>query len=482
MKTLLAVSGGIDSMCMADMYSRAGEDFAVAHCNFHLRGEESDGDAALVERWARSHGVRFFRADFDTASYAASHGVSIEMAARDLRYRWFARVAETEGFDAVATAHNACDNAETLVLNLLRGTGSRGLRGMAPCSNLTLGNRRELSLGNCPPDPSHLRWAPPSYDAEGGTNFQGTAPAGGIVLVRPMLGMTRKEIEEYASEHGVEYREDRTNAENEYKRNRVRNVVFPEFEKINPSFIRTFAEDMEHFRQVDDIAEDYFRSAQKEIWTAPDSVSVQGLLGLKHRRYVIFRLLERFSFAPAVIAEVSALVEKAAAGEDITFSGKTFSSPTHLLRTAPGRLVIRPLSDAGQEESFIVVQGPGRYTFAGSQILVEEFEFSDDVPLKQPRGTLLCDADALGFPFILRNRMAGDWLRPFGMGGRAKKLSDLFTDLKLTGFEKDSAVIAVSPAPDPESEGHVAAVLGLRMDEALRVTKGSVRCIRISLI
>ena len=209
-------------MCMADMFSRAGVEYAVAHCNFHLRGAESDADAEFVQEWAENHGVQFFREDFDTAAYAAEHGVSIEMAARDLRYAWFTRVAAEEGFDAVAVAHNANDNAETLILNLLRGTGLRGLRGMAA---------------------------------------DGLLPEG-IRLLRPMLGMTREEIEVYAEEHRVEYRVDSTNADTGYKRNRIRNAVFPEFKEINPSFVRTLNADMERFTQVDDIAEDYFREAE----------------------------------------------------------------------------------------------------------------------------------------------------------------------------------------------------------------------------
>ena len=150
MKVLLAVSGGIDSMCMADMFCRAGGEYAIAHCNFHLRGAESDADAEFVEKWAETHGVPFFRADFDTSGYASEHGISIEMAARELRYAWFARIAVQYGFDAVAVAHNANDNAETLILNLLRGTGLRGLRGMASSSPIPVDCVREIcaTLGN----------------------------------------------------------------------------------------------------------------------------------------------------------------------------------------------------------------------------------------------------------------------------------------------------------------------------------------------
>ena len=137
-KTLLAVSGGIDSMCMAEIFVRRYpcECLAVAHCNFRLRGEESDGDEELVRLWAEEHGVRLHVRTFDTREYAADHGVSIERAARELRYRWFAELCASEGYDEVAVAHNANDNAETLMLNLLRGSGIKGLTGMSPVSDI----------------------------------------------------------------------------------------------------------------------------------------------------------------------------------------------------------------------------------------------------------------------------------------------------------------------------------------------------------
>ena len=481
MKVLLAVSGGIDSMCMADMFCRAGGDCAVAHCNFHLRGADSDADAELVERWAREHGMPFFRADFDTAGYAAEHGVSIEMAARDLRYAWFARVAAGNGFDAVAVAHNANDNAETLILNLLRGTGLRGITGMAserPFSG-------EMYPENCltPFGPPHCKqWVPPSYDAEGGTNFQGTFPPhkGPIMLIRPMLGMSRADIEAYAREHGVEYREDRTNAENDAQRNRIRNEVFPEFAKINPSFVRTLNEDMEHFAQADAIVEDYFREAEGKILT-DKKIDVEALIGLRHWRYVVFRILEPLGFHADTLAAVQRLLEERAAGKEGTFAGKRFLSPTHVLETSSGGFTVRPRSDGVQEDGSITVDGPGTYSLRGRTVRIELLPYIPGTMLKQPAGALICDAAALPFPFTLRQWRAGDWMRPFGMDGKAKKISDLFTDNKFSLTDKEQAVVVHSPALDKDGDGHVAAVAGLRMDEALRVAKGSVRIVRITL-
>ena len=227
-KTLLAVSGGIDSMCMAEIFVRRYpcECLAVAHCNFRLRGEESDGDEELVRLWAEEHGIRFHVRTFDTREYAADHGVSIEMAARELRYRWFAELCAAEGYDEVAVAHNANDNAETLMLNLLRGSGIKGLTGMSPVSDIPY--------------------------SEGAS----------AKLIRPLLDMTRKQIEGFALANRIRYRNDSTNFSSEYKRNMLRNEVFPIFERINPSFIRTLNREMGYLSESEEIVSDY---CQKEI-------------------------------------------------------------------------------------------------------------------------------------------------------------------------------------------------------------------------
>ena len=478
MKVLLAVSGGIDSMCMAEMFCRAGGEYAIAHCNFHLRGAESDADAEFVEKWAETHGVPFFRADFDTAAYASEHGISIEMAARELRYAWFARVAAEEGFDAVAVAHNANDNAETLILNLLRGTGLRGIRGMASDSSLP----REHGPGNCPApqDPPHCeQWVPPSYVAEGGTNFQDHAPSGMVRLIRPLLGMTRAEIEAYAREHGVEYRVDSTNAENDAQRNRIRNEVFPEFAEINPSFVRTLNADMRHFAQADAIVDDYFRRAKAEIVSEDGTISVDKLLGFKHWEYLFFRLAEPCGFSEKTLESMVALLYERAEGFPCTFAGKRFYSPTHVLETSSSGMAIRPRDEKADSDSSVTVFGPGEYHFKGRTVSIG---FIEPESLKQDEGVLICDASALPFPFMLRGWQAGDWMRPFGMGGRTKKLSDIFTDRKMSLSDKESAIIVYSTSLDDTGDGRVAAVAGLRMDEALRVREGSAKVLRISVL
>ena len=211
---LVAVRGGIDSMCLLENV-RLAEDgpFAAAHCNFQLRGQESDQDEALVRDYCSKYGILLHVKAFDTKAYASEKGISIEMAARELRYRWFGQLASEHGYEAVLVAHNAQDNAETLILNLLRGTGPKGIIGMKADGFL--------------PDPEYSH----------------------IPLRRPLLGMTREEIEDFAREHSLPWREDSTNLENGYKRNKIRNQVFPVFREINPSFIRTLNRDMERFSE-----------------------------------------------------------------------------------------------------------------------------------------------------------------------------------------------------------------------------------------
>lgn len=443
MKVLLAVSGGIDSMCMADMYSHTECEYAVAHCNFHLRDKDSDADAELVRKWADSHGVRFFQANFDTTGYAAEHGISIEMAAREQRYAWFSFIAETQGFDAVATAHNANDNAETLILNLLRGTGSRGLRGMNHDSPL------------------------PGKE--------------GVRLIRPLLGMSRADIEKYAQEHGVQYREDRTNAEAVYKRNRIRNIIFPEFEKINPSYIRTLNEDIARFRELDDIAEEWFQENAGKVFDG-STICISTLLSIKHWKYMLFRLLEPYGVNASTFDSLTDFIEGIAEGKEFTVSGKRFFADGYILETSTDRITLVNTEEAVDGAEVVEVNGAGTHSFGGHTISVEEMDYVGGMSLKPEKGTLFCDAEALGFPFIIRHWSDGDWMRPFGMGGKAKKVSDLFTDLKLTLSEKEKAAVIYSPALSEGDASHVAAIAGYRMDEALRISKGSKCIVKISIL
>ena len=296
---LLAVSGGIDSMYLANRAPELfpGARFAVAHCNFALRGEESDADEAFVRGWCGEHGLECIVRRFDTAGHAAQHGISIEMAARELRYAWFAELCRERGFEAVAVAHNADDNAETLILNLLRGTGTRGLRGMG--------------------------------DREG--------------VLRPLLDTTRAEIRSWMEGHGCRWREDSTNADSAPRRNRIRNEVFPVFARINPSFIRTLNEDMLRFARTDDIAEAWFRSVREGLTTPSGAVRIPAVLALEHWEYALWRLLEGASLSGPTFEKLIALLRRYREEPrgTVTIGGKTFEGNGKVVAIEKELLIIR---------------------------------------------------------------------------------------------------------------------------------------------
>lgn len=459
---LLAVSGGVDSMCMAELFlnSSVRRCFALAHCNFHLRGEESDSDETLVREWAESHGVIFIKTDFYTEEYAASNGVSIEMAARELRYAWFAEVCRERGIAALAVAHNANDNAETMILNMLRGTGVKGMTGMRGSSLL------------------------PGSDAR---------------LIRPLLSFTRKDIHEYAVSHGLQWHEDSTNADSAYKRNCIRNEIFPLFGRLNPSFLTTLNEDMERFAQVQSIADEYVRSVSAEIVRLDGNglpvIDHQKLTAKKNWEYVLFRLLEPFGFTSSVVADLASVLKS-----DGTVSGRTFVAHEYLAVTSAKEISVfrignrdgnrqdghfdklcdraapfaEPAASVAEhvETTGIAIEGPGTYSLNGVKFSVS---LSDDVRnVRTVAGETKSDTAGIPFPFTVRHWKNGDWMRPLGMRGR-KKLSDIFVDLKFSLTEKKKALVIA------DEGSHVLALVGHRIDDSVKVTKdtSSVTVIRL---
>ena len=334
---LVAVSGGIDSMCLAEKVRLEGGPFAIAHCNFGLRGEESDSDEAFVRHWADAHGIPCHVRCFETSAYAAQEGISIEMAARRLRYHWFGELCREHGYSGVAVAHNANDNAETLILNLLRGTGLKGITGM----------KAEGFI----PDPEFAD----------------------VPLYRPLLSLTREEIEAFAAENGLTWREDRTNASNDFKRNKIRNQVFPVFKEINPSFIQTLNRDMDHF--VEEMEGNALRGDSVPLRSTP---------------------------APPTVSCV----------------------PSGLVSGGPLPL---PLSGGGQ--------APRRALPSPEHVFVLSEEIWDgSQEVKQPTGELILDADKAG-ELVEGTWETGDWIRPLGAPGK-KKMQDWFTDHHIPANEK----------------------------------------------
>lgn len=439
---LLAVSGGIDSMCLAELFASAETpgSFVIAHCNFHLRGTESDGDEEFVRQWAMEHGVQCHTISFDTEAEARERGISIEMAARDLRYDWFAALCKEHGYKGVAVAHNANDNAETLILNLLRGSGINGMSGMSKVSAV-----------------------PGSPD---------------IMLLRPLLDCTRKQIEGYMFAYRHSYREDSTNAVSDYKRNRIRNEVFPIFEKLNPSFVRTINREMGYFKEAGEIVEDWCRAATAPI-VSGNHINTKALLENKHWKYLLYHILEPYGFNTATLSSIENLLESSR-----TIPGKRFESADHVLLTGRDELVIMPLEREPVlcDDVIMPVRGAGRYHFNGRTFDVRVIPFSKDIDLKQPEGVIISDAGKLRFPFVLRKWRHGDWLIPLGMRGK-KKVSDLFADLKYDSLQKGKAVVVVDTTTDGMAENqHIAALACVRIDGRYRISDSTESIIRISEI
>ena len=455
-RILLAVSGGIDSMCLAEKSVRSGQDFAVAHCNFHLRGADSDADAGFVADWARRHGVAFFCKDFDTAAYAAGQGISIEMAARELRYGWFAELCRTEGFCAVAVAHQADDRRETFLLNLLRSSGGKGLRGM-----------QERSV----------------------------VPGTDIPLLRPLLGMSRAEIETYMRSIGATWREDGSNLDTTIRRNRIRHDLMPLLAELNPSCGEALDRAMRHIGSLQDVADTWFESIRPTVVDPTDgSILLEPLRALPHRDYVLYRLLEPYGLTESVLDDLCTALDS---GESL--SGKTFPLRSAVLLGERTRLCVSSSNGLQNESDSNLARGAfslvhcdesqvtvgqtnepewqieeGEYDCGGVRVRLEKIERNTLTTLKTPHGVLLLSADTLPLPLKIRPWRAGDWLVPLGMRGR-KKLSDLFVDLRYSLTDKRRARVI------DWQESRIAALLGERGDDSLKVTSETRTVYRITI-
>ena len=385
---LLALSGGVDSMTMAHLFLQSpltqGIRMVVAHVNFSLRGAESDADEALVRGWAEAHGLPFRVRRFDTKAVAASRGCSIEMAARDLRYAWFAELLETEQLGYVAVAHHLNDSAETLFLNLLRGTGLRGMTGIRAVNG---------------------------------------------AVIRPMLPFSREEILAYARAHQIAFQEDATNADCQFARNRIRQRVFPEFAQINPSFLQNLAGSMEHLTEAQAILDADFAQKAAVLSHREGDVLVidrKALLCEPFRHYWLYRLLDPYGFNQTQLEAIETALQQGRCGL------RFYSAAYVALRDRNG-LKIYPIAQPEAEAPQF-------------QVRVTECPAGFD-PRTVPAGTLCADADRLALPLHFRRWQPGDRFRPLGRQG-FRKLSDFFTDQKLDREQKARQIVVTTRTPE----------------------------------
>ena len=407
-RLLLAVSGGKDSVLMAQLFKLAGFQFSIAHCNFNLRGDEAQRDETFVKLLAATLDVPFHVTHFDTNAHAVAQQVSIQMAARDLRYAWFEELRKAHAYDFIALAHHQNDSIETLLLNLTRGTGIGGLHGILP--------KRDF-------------------------------------LVRPLLFLSRQQIDELVTANHIDFVSDSSNEQAKYARNKIRLNVIPQLKEINPNLEQTFAQNISRFAETEMVLQQVVAQSKLQISTTINGnlhLSIQKISELKPQKLLVFEILKDYQFTSTVVDEILESLGKQ--------SGTSFYSSTHRATINRNELILSPLEQnvngyflmhAHEEEVWIGGQKISRYP-------------SDTHLVAADRMKAFVDADKLIFPLIVRFRQIGDQFMPLGMH-QFKKLSDFLIDQKVPLPEKEKVPLLVN------GNGEIIWVAGLRQDNRYKV-------------
>lgn len=412
-RVLLAVSGGVDSMVMAELFVRAGIGIGVAHCNFGLRGAESDGDEQLVRDWCVANGVQCHVTRFATRERAEEWKKGTQETARILRYEWFDELAKEFGYARIATAHHANDNVETVLMNMFRGTGLKGMHGI----------QRERDN-----------------------------------IIRPLLFATRAEIAEYCRQEGITYREDSSNESDDYLRNSVRHNLVPVAEELFRDGVQHANDTIRRLAEAEVLYEKAVEQERKSLTERRGNdiyIPVRKLMKRRPLETICYELVRPYGFASAQMPDVMSLLE---AG-----SGKYVMSPTHKVIRNREFLIIT--SRTTEEADIIqidnvpteITTNTGKYSFAVVPV-------PDD--MKMPANKVLLDMGEVKFPLILRKWKTGDYLYPLGMGMKKKKVSRLLIDIKMPIHEKDRVWVL-------ESGKRIVWVCGIRPDERFKVKAGT---------
>lgn len=419
---LLAFSGGIDSVVLAHLLHTDGYKFGLAHCNFGLRGKESDEDEKFCAAFAKKIKVPFFSQRFDTESFAQKNRLSIQMAARKLRYDWFAELLKKSSYDLIVTAHQANDVMETTLINLIRGTGINGITGI---------------------------------------------PAVQQKIRRPLLSCSKESIVAYAQQNKLKYRHDSSNDEIKYKRNFLRHTVIPALKGLNPSLEKTFLQNTRLFGQAAAIVNTYIGEKRNRLLSSAKDKSVIDLVQLKkedHTELLLHELMKPFGFNPSQTQAMHrSITEK-------FLPGKLFISPAHQALIDRREIIITPIGHTEEDHEYVAADAkelehlPVHITYA----ITDQRDFPKD------NNSLLVDADQLKFPVTIRKWRSGDRFRPLGMRG-FKKLSDFFTAQKLSRFEKQNVWLLLSG-------NEIAWVIGYRLDDRFRITERTRRVAELKFI
>ncbi len=416
-KLLLATSGGLDSMVMAQLFHQLKYNFALAHCNFQLRGLESFGDQQFVQEFADANAIPLFVTQFDTEAFANDYKLSTQVAARDLRYNWFYELLETENYDYVLTAHHADDNLETFLINLSRGTGLEGLVGI---------------------------------------------PEQNDKIIRPLLTFSREEIANYALENSITWREDSSNASDKYLRNKIRHHVAPLLKELNPHFLTSFEKTQSYLRESSAMVEDASIMVYQQVAQQYENeihFDLNQLKRLPNYKSYLYQWLHEFGFT--AWEDVYDLVESQ--------SGKqVFSAEFRLLKDREF-FILSPIHTEEEIKEYLIHSADEEVNIP----LNLSFCKVDDIS-ETSNTAIFVDEDKLQYPLVLRRWREGDSFQPFGMGGKSKKLSKLFKDEKLSLIEKENCWILLSNET-------IVWVVGLRQDDRFRIDDTTKNILKIQL-
>lgn len=419
-KLLLAISGGIDSVVLAHLLKKGGYQFALAHCNFKLRGKESDADEKFCLELAKKLSVKLYRTEFNTQDYCEEHKTNVQLAARKLRYDWFYELLKEHSFHYLLTAHHANDVVETFFINLLRGTGIKGLKGI---------------------------------------------PEKNGKVIRPLLNLKREELEAYAKKENIIYRTDKSNFEERYERNFIRLSVIPTLKTIQPALEDVFLKNIKHLKQEADIVTDFLELKAAEIVTQTHDFVFINKKKLKQEKYaesILHHLIGGYGFNETQENNILKNIQTNA------LTGKIFHSATHHLSIDRDDLVIKTVSSpAPVTEIFDSLKDLKKHP---SFKLTELKKFAIPKP-----NELLIRSEKLIFPLYLRNKKTGDKFKPFGMKG-FKLLSDFLKDKKLHSFEKEKCRILQN------GNGEIIWVIGFRSDERYKVTSKDSPILKLTFI
>lgn len=416
-RLLLTVSGGIDSVVLTELCRRAGFAFGIAHCNFQLRGEDSEGDEAFVRALAHHCGVEYHVRRFDTKRFAETEGISTQMAARELRYPWFEELRKTHRYDYILTAHHQDDLLETILLNLTRGTGLAGLHGILPKNGF---------------------------------------------IVRPLLFATRREISAFLTQQGLTWREDSSNASVDYVRNRLRHDVVPVLREINPRVSAAAAQLAERVRASETLLSEYCKGLEADILQTEGGTQRLFIAPLEKQPAgleVLARWLSGFGFRYLQAKKIWA----ARNGQ----TGQHFFSSTHTLTLDRGNWLISPIKEPN-EISYALKEKDGEIVYTEGCI---QWAAVTELDLEKNPDVAYLNADALAFPLTLRLWRPGDWFCPLGMSGKRKKVSDYLVDVKVPRNLKERVYVL-------ESEGKIAWLVGFRTDERFKISDKTAKITR----